>query len=240
MDHKPIILIVEDEPAIGELLNYEFSSRSFEVLQAENSSEALELFHKKRPNAVICDFNLPGHSGDYFLKKVKQDNPNLPFIFMTGDTVFSLLDAYRCGADDLFLKPFKRADISNSVIRLLGRFSLTNSEANKFDSSKAFNLLLNDDKSLFENSKLLFGRYGMYVFSDDELPQVNDVITLELKSSDGQLAMLTGCVRFIYSRIHRGYGLEIYDVSGVKSTEIKTFFSNSKSFYALPLPDSKL
>ncbi|MEI8025550.1 MAG: response regulator [Pseudomonadota bacterium] len=240
MDQKPIILIVDDEPAISELLNYEFSSRSFEVLQATNSSQALELFHTKRPNAVLCDLNLPGHSGSFLLKEMKRDNPKLPFIFMTGDTLFSLTDAYRCGADDLFLKPFKRADISNSVLRMLGRFSLANCDANKFDSSKAFTLQLNDEKSLFENSNLLFGRHGIYVFSDDELPQLKDMINLELKNQEGKLATLTGCVRFIYSKIHRGYGLEIYDASGVKSSEIKTFFNSSNSFYALPLPDSKL
>ncbi len=240
MDPKPVILIVDDEPAISELINYEFSSRSFEVLQATNSSEALELFHKKRPHAIICDLNLPGHSGEHLLKEVKQDAPNLPFIFITGDSVFSLLDAYRCGADDLFLKPFKRADISNSVIRMLERFRPPKSEVHKFDNFKVFTLQLSNESSLFENSNLLVGRLGIYVFSDDELPQVKDTIALELKSPDGQLAILTGCVRFIYSKNHRGYGLEIYDASGVKSTEIKTFLSNSKTFCALPLPDSKL
>lgn len=238
MNPKPIILIIDDEPAIGELLAYEFLAHSFEVDLAESGHEATRQFEKNRPDAVICDLHLQGLSGPSLVKQMKSENPNLPFIFMTGGLDFSIIDTYRCGADDLFLKPFKRSEISASIIRMLQRTSLERVEPYGVQAAKTWTVRLTSKSTLLSNSHLLFGRHGVYVFTDDDLPNVNDIISLNIKNDDGPLAVLTGCVRFIYSTSNRGFGLEIYSVSGNQSSELKTFFKNSKDFFALPLPDA--
>jgi len=239
MDPKPLILIIDDEPAIGELLSYEFSARSFEVLQANDPRGALELFQKNRPNAVICDLHLEGQSGTFLLKEMKRLQVNLPFIFITGGSIFSIEDAYDCGADDLFLKPFKRSDIYDSVRRMLGKFSNTRNESESPNTYRSFTLPILGEGSIFQNPNLLFGRHGIFVFTDNERPQVNEMINLELKTPQGPLAVLTGRVRFTDPKNTKGYGLEIFDVRGSRSHEIKTFLRDSKSLYALPLPSSK-
>ena len=57
------ILVVEDEPDIRKLINYNLAQERFKVLEAEDGEQALKLLQREKPNLVILDLMLPGLSG---------------------------------------------------------------------------------------------------------------------------------------------------------------------------------
>ena len=57
------ILVVEDEPDIRKLVQYNLTQERFNVLEAEDGEQALKLLQREKPNLVILDLMLPGLSG---------------------------------------------------------------------------------------------------------------------------------------------------------------------------------
>jgi CheY-like chemotaxis protein len=238
MDLKPTLLIIDDEPAICELLSFEFSNHSFEVALAHSYHDAMLELSKRKPDVVICDLNLSGQSGSTLLKEVKQNHQDIPFILITGSTEFTILDAYRWGADDFFVKPFKRSEIFKSVCSKLEKNwtrELLPLTSQKF---ARYNLDLENADIKLSGPKLLIGRIGAYIFSSDELPSVDDVIQLNLKCDVRVLVTIIGKVRFTNPLTEPGYGLEIYSVVGEKSAVLIDHLSQTKTGLAIPIPRS--
>lgn len=103
------ILVIEDDPDIRELLDYNLTREGFAVDQASNGSEGLYKAINTSPDLIILDLMLPILSGIEVCKKLK-DNPEkqqIPIIMLTAkgeetDVVFGL----GVGADDYLIKPF--------------------------------------------------------------------------------------------------------------------------------------
>src|SRR5690348_5939954 len=67
------ILIVEDEPALLQILSDQFQSEGFEVLTARNGEEGLKIALKETPNLMIVDVVMPKMDGVTMLKKIRED-----------------------------------------------------------------------------------------------------------------------------------------------------------------------
>jgi DNA-binding response OmpR family regulator len=84
------ILIVDDEPAIREILTFLFKKKKWTVLEAEDGFDALLLYNERKPAIVLTDINMPqksngepGLNGIDFIKKMKEEHSsNLPLIFV--------------------------------------------------------------------------------------------------------------------------------------------------------------
>ncbi|MDW7660324.1 MAG: response regulator transcription factor [Bacillota bacterium] len=122
---KQKILIVDDEIHILELLRYNLETNGFEVIQAENGEEALELISNEAIDGVILDLMLPGIDGIEVLRKVrKSDKSNLPIIMLTAkneeiDAVIGL----EMGADDYIGKPFRTRELISRLKSVMRRAS---------------------------------------------------------------------------------------------------------------------
>ncbi len=122
---KQKILIVDDEIHILELLRYNLETNGFEVIQAENGEEALELISNETIDGVILDLMLPGIDGIEVLRKVrKSDKSNLPIIMLTAkneeiDAVIGL----EMGADDYIGKPFRTRELISRLKSVMRRAS---------------------------------------------------------------------------------------------------------------------
>src|SRR4030095_14277241 len=97
------ILIVEDEPDIRKLVQYNLTQERFNVLEAEDGEQALKLLQREKPNLVILDLMLPGLSGMELCKLLRQrsDTAKLPILMLTAkageaDRIVGL----EMGADD--------------------------------------------------------------------------------------------------------------------------------------------
>lgn len=118
------ILVVEDEPAIRELIGFACESSGYEVLRAGTVHEASDLLASSRVNLILLDWMLPDLSGLQWLDKLKHDEryAALPVIMLTArgsesDKVAGL-DA---GADDYVVKPFSPRELIARMRAVLRR-----------------------------------------------------------------------------------------------------------------------
>jgi phosphate regulon transcriptional regulator PhoB len=120
--HK--ILIVEDEPDIRKLVQYNLVQERYKVLEAEDGEQALKIVQRDKPNLVILDLMLPGLSGIEICKllREKPDTAKLPILMLTAkageaDRVVGL----EMGADDYLAKPFSPRELVARVRAILRR-----------------------------------------------------------------------------------------------------------------------
>lgn len=118
------ILIVEDEPAIREMVSYALRQSDFELLEAEDAQQAYGLIADHKPDLVLLDWMLPGQSGLEVARRLRKDAPTseLPIIMLTArgeesDRVRGL----ECGADDYISKPFSLRELIARIHALLRR-----------------------------------------------------------------------------------------------------------------------
>jgi two-component system response regulator AdeR len=96
----PLVLVVEDEPAIASILTAYLERDGLRSRMATDGQEALQLFRQLRPDLVLLDIHLPGMDGIDVLRAIRDDSQT-PVIMVTAlaDDVDKLL-ALRLGADD--------------------------------------------------------------------------------------------------------------------------------------------
>ncbi len=80
------ILIVDDEPGIGCLLERLLEEQGHKVVLAENGWSGLELFCRESPEVIVLDLNMPGIAGFTALQQIRRLNPGQAVIILTGDT----------------------------------------------------------------------------------------------------------------------------------------------------------
>src|SRR5512137_2688455 len=112
------ILVVEDEPAIQELVSFACGSSGYAVRRADSVRAAEEAIRSELPDLVILDWMLPDRPGIDLLRSLRSDERTrgLPIILLTargseGDRVAGL-DA---GADDYVVKPFSPRELVSRV-----------------------------------------------------------------------------------------------------------------------------
>ncbi|MBI5577793.1 MAG: sigma-54-dependent Fis family transcriptional regulator [Deltaproteobacteria bacterium] len=105
---KPKILIIDDEPEFLRVLDSYFSYENLEVQTAESAEAGLNLIAQTQFDAVVTDMAMPqGMSGLDLLKEIRQNDPLLPIILMTGvGTIESAVEAIQIGAFHYVTKPF--------------------------------------------------------------------------------------------------------------------------------------
>ena len=102
----PSLLIVDDEPSILQSLGGLLSDEGFEVTTALNGYEALKIIEAESPDLVLLDIWMPGIDGIETLKEIKNENPNIQVIIITGHgTIETAVRATKLGAYDLIEKP---------------------------------------------------------------------------------------------------------------------------------------
>ncbi len=104
---KKRILVVDDEPRVRTSLKLVLEP-NYEVLQAADANEGLELFKKETPHLVLLDVILPGMDGLAVLEKMRTEDKSIPVIMLTGTkAVKTAVDAMKLGAADYISKPFE-------------------------------------------------------------------------------------------------------------------------------------
>ena len=113
------ILICDDEPSVRELLRILLGAE-YEIDEASDGAEALELMRELEPDLVILDVMMPGRSGLDVLGEIREDPAfaGIPVIVVTAWDHMQP-DAVAAGADRFFLKPFEAEDLKTAVAELL-------------------------------------------------------------------------------------------------------------------------
>ncbi len=118
------ILVVEDEPAIREMLGFSLTKAGFRFEEAADAEQALLAIAANPPDLVLLDWMLPGMSGVDFARRLRRDEhtASLPIILLTArseenDRVRGL----EVGADDYVTKPFSPRELVARIHAVLRR-----------------------------------------------------------------------------------------------------------------------
>ncbi len=116
-DPRPLVLLVEDEPAQREVLAYNLEAEGFEVAQASNGEEALEAVADTPPDLILLDWMMPHVSGLEVCRRLKlrPETRNIPVIMLSARSEeVDKVRGLETGADDYVIKPY-------SVVELMAR-----------------------------------------------------------------------------------------------------------------------
>ena len=106
------LLVIDDERSIREACREIATTRGFEVATAESAERAFRILEQKGHDVALLDLRLPGASGLEVLHRLRESNPDMVVVVMTGfATVSSAVDAMRMGAFDYMAKPFSLDDL---------------------------------------------------------------------------------------------------------------------------------
>ena len=118
------ILIVEDEPAILELVCVNLEHAGYETLRATSAEEANRLLGEVLPEVVLLDWMLPGQSGLALARRLRGDarTRELPIIFLTARAAEpDKIAGLEAGADDYITKPFSTKELVARIRAVLRR-----------------------------------------------------------------------------------------------------------------------
>jgi two-component system phosphate regulon response regulator PhoB len=122
----PTILVVDDDPAIREMITLALTRDGYEVLEAGNALDARQTIASRAPDLILLDWMMPGQSGFEFTRALQRDSAHkqIPVIMLTArgqeeDKVAAL----EAGADDYIAKPFSVSELLARIKAVLRRTS---------------------------------------------------------------------------------------------------------------------
>lgn len=142
MAQRKKILIVEDDPNFGSILNDYLKLHAYDVSLAKNGIEGLEKFKKISYDLCILDVMMPFKDGFSLAGDIRSINEEIPLIFLTAKSLKQdVIKGFKIGADDYLIKPFDSEILLLKIKSILKR-KLSSSKNNtekleyKFSSYK--------------------------------------------------------------------------------------------------------
>ncbi|UMZ72667.1 response regulator transcription factor [Natranaerofaba carboxydovora] len=117
------ILLVEDEPSMSRLISFKLEKENFKVDVAADGEKALQKFLDETISydAIILDLMLPILDGMQVLKKIREENKEIPVLVLSAKSQKKdVLDGLNKGADDYLTKPFRPEELTLRLKKLLG------------------------------------------------------------------------------------------------------------------------
>ncbi len=133
---KNKILLVEDEPHLSFMLQYNLQHEGYSVATISNGGLAIEAFKKLGPfDLVILDVMLPEKSGFHVMETLRKIDEDVPVIFLTARSLEEdRIRGLKLGADDYLTKPFSLEEFLLRVKRLLVRKKTYDDNLYQFDN----------------------------------------------------------------------------------------------------------
>jgi len=120
----PSILVIDDDPAIREMVGMALTREGYDMLEAGSALEARQIIASRKPDLILLDWMLPGISGFEFARQLHSDNahPSPPVIMLTArDQEADKIAALEAGADDYVSKPFSVSELLARIKAVLRR-----------------------------------------------------------------------------------------------------------------------
>ena len=146
MSKKANIFLLEDDVNLNETIAEFLEEEGYSVESAYDGDEAEELMYEKSYDIYLLDVNVPGVNGFELLKRVRENDDNVPAIFITSlNTIDDLEIGYSSGCDDYLKKPFELKELLFRIQTLLKReFLHVNEEMIKISNDIEYNMLTNE------------------------------------------------------------------------------------------------
>lgn len=130
------ILIVDDESEIRDLISYNLRKNDFDVLEASNGTEALEMVSKNNIDLILLDVMMPEMDGIEVCENLRKDtnNDHITICFLTARSEdYSQIAGLDAGADDYIAKPVKPRVLVSRINALLRRNNIVIDDKNTLD-----------------------------------------------------------------------------------------------------------
>ena len=128
------ILLIDDETDVRDSISRVLKREGFDVLTAENAEVGLALLKKSTVDVLVSDIIMPGMDGVQAIQHVRESNPNMKIIAISGGGNFGtkayqpkaitttayLQAATEAGADWVITKPFEKSELLDSIRELVG------------------------------------------------------------------------------------------------------------------------
>ena len=214
------ILLVEDNTDLNLSVCRHLNLNNYMTFGCTSAMEAYDVLYENKIDLIISDIMMPRVDGFEFAKNVREENPNIPIIFMTAkDDLDSKRQGFHIGIDDYMVKPIdldelllrieailRRANISSKNKLVIGNFEMDedsmsvklNGEEISF-TTKEFQLLfklLSYPNHAFSRNQLLEELGGL---DNESTPRSIDVFITNIR------AKLEGCESFKIATV-RGIG----------------------------------
>lgn len=126
---KPVerLLIIDDEPALRHLLRTILEEEGYQVDEAHNGHQGLDLVAKQSFDLILCDIRMPELDGMGFITKALTNNPALTIVMMSAyGSLETALHCMQQGAYDYISKPFRPDEVILTIKKALERLKLQN------------------------------------------------------------------------------------------------------------------
>ncbi|WP_013324043.1 EAL domain-containing response regulator [Gloeothece verrucosa] len=210
------ILVIEDDEIIRDIINDILSLVGFDVIEATNGQQGLEIALSTYPDLIICDIMMPQLDGYGVLQALQchSTTESIPFIFLTAKgTPVNIREGMDLGADDYLTKPFSEEGLLKAVTtRLKKRASIELQYINKIQEiqNKLEFLLHHDPLTNLPNQLLLRKFFQEFISKQKSSQTAKDTQTPDNKNQSFIPILSIGLDRF--ERIHESFGYEISDI----------------------------
>ena len=135
----PQVLVIDDEMGPRESLRM-LLKPSYQVHTADSVEKGLQLLTEKKPDAIVMDIRMPGVTGIEGLRRIRQIDPHLSVIMLTGfGALETAKEALRLGANDYISKPFDAREMREVISRNVERTRLHRTSENAAGEIKELN-----------------------------------------------------------------------------------------------------
>ncbi|PIB36724.1 two-component system response regulator [Reichenbachiella sp. 5M10] len=143
------ILVVEDDPNLGQILNEYLQLKGYETVLCKDGEEGFEVFKRESFDFCILDVMMPKKDGFTLAQEIREVDRNIPLIFLTAksmkeDTIAGL----KIGADDYLTKPFSMEELILRIQAILKRSGGLSNSATLVSKFELGSLTFYYDKSL--------------------------------------------------------------------------------------------
>jgi two-component system alkaline phosphatase synthesis response regulator PhoP len=150
---KRKIMVVDDEPSIVTLLQFNLTQAGYDVVTAGDGLTALEVAEKEQPDLIILDLMLPGKDGLDVCRDLRFKKIMTPILMLTAkDEEFDKVLGLELGADDYMTKPFSPREVVARVKAILRRTSQPETASES-----------NDEKITIGELEIYPGRYEAFL-----------------------------------------------------------------------------
>jgi CheY-like chemotaxis protein len=121
-EHRPSILLVDNSGEFRKLLRYSLSLDNYDILEAEDGKQAIEIAQRERPDLILMDLRIPVLNGIAATRLIRADPRvrHIPIVICTGLDPYLFREAsLSVGATDFISKPIQDADLRALLSRYL-------------------------------------------------------------------------------------------------------------------------
>lgn len=166
---KTRVLLVEDDPSLGTLLEEYLNAKGFETKLADDGNKGYDQFCKGTFDLLLLDVMMPHKDGITLAKEIRLNDKNIPIIFLTAKSMKEdTIEGFNAGGDDYITKPFSMEELMVRINAVLRR---SNKQRSQDGDESAFSI-------------------GKYQFNSEKQILLHDAQEQKLTTKESQLLRL--------------------------------------------------